>query len=136
MQENSISLHDAEIIWYSFDMEKQILNLEAKIMFPENRWQRVKIHFDGLIGFDLQDLNHQNVIYDITKESAEAYFQTNKKSFEEKHNNFSLFTNIHSMNFDEIMNYLRENNIFAYSLSSSVGLNWVILAKNMEVFHM
>lgn len=133
MKQEYISLHDTEIIGYSFDIEKQIFDFRAKIVFPKNRWEIVKIHIDGMVGFDFQDLNSQNVICDINKKSAAVYFRNNKANLQKKYN-YSLCVNLHPYDFDEIVNYLEQNNIFIFYINSSNGLNGVVFAKDMKVF--
>lgn len=134
MTREDVCLHDAEIIGYSLDIEKQIFDFQVRIVFPETNGKIAKIHFDEMIGFLLEDLNHQNVILDIEKGDIVEYFQENKEMLENTFN-YSLCINLYSYTFDEILQYLQKNNFFVYYVNSSNGLSGVVFAKNIQVFY-
>lgn len=122
-----LSIHDAEIIWYNFNLEKQILDFVVNIVFPENEGKKAKISFSGVIFHKLKNISYQNVIFDIDKTDASKYFKENKNE------NFYFSVNFYNFTDFQIEEYLKENKIFVYTINSSVWLDWLVFAKNMEI---
>lgn len=122
-----LCIHDSEIIWYSFDLEKQILDFVVNIVFPENEGKKAKISFSGVIFHEIKNVFYQNIIFDIEKTEASKYFKENKNE------NFGFSVNFYNFTDFQIEEYLKENKIFVYTINSSVWLDWLVFAKNMEI---
>lgn len=127
-----LCIHDSEIISYSFDLEKQILDFVVNIVFPEDKGQKAKISFSGVIFHEIKNISYQNVIFDIDKTEASEYFKENKNELK-KNENFVFSEKFYNFTDLQIEKYLKENEIFVYTINSSVWLDWLVFAKNMEI---
>lgn len=132
MTNHEICVHDADILWYKLDILQKSLEMEVETAsLPCNchHWL-AKIIFSWVFSYNFEDVNYQNVIFDIDKEKSSDYFEKNKKDLE-KIWEYNLFT--HCSNLDEVKKYLDENDFFVYHINSSFWLIWFVIAKNMEI---
>lgn len=133
----SFSLHDAEIIAYSVDLETKEIRLKVDYLEREkvgDEW-RVKcemqgeVIFSGVIAHELRDCFAQNVIFEIGNYSwDEAIVQYKDETLEI----LEIFFYNAEKNFEKIDEMARKNNISGFHLDSSVGLRGIIFAEKME----
>lgn len=141
MTEKHICVHDWTIKNYKVDFEKNTIEIIAETVdLPCNshNWD-AKIIFSGVISHIFENINdYQNMIYDIDKYDSSDFFnnESDKKYFLNKlyYDGFNLEYNLSDEEkIEKIKKYLEKNKIFIFSLNSSNWMNWIILAKNMEI---
>lgn len=133
----SFSLHDAEIVAYSVDLENKEIRLKVDYLERENvnnEWKikcemQGEVIFHNVMAHEFRDCRAQNVIFDIEEcpfdKAIENYYEESYRVLE------SFWFDIKD-NPLKVQKYAQENNIHAFFIDSSIGLLGIIFAEKME----
>ncbi|MDR0298968.1 MAG: hypothetical protein LBI13_02645 [Streptococcaceae bacterium] len=122
------SFHDYEIKNYKVEINGENSYIEFIVSSDSMTKQ---IIFDKMLAFKIEDVNNfQNVILDILELNVDSLVQVNSLFFEKKRD---YMWPIDFDTIQDLKDYLVQNSFKAFIISSSLGLNGWIIAKEMKV---
>lgn len=119
-------LHDNIIIRYSVDFDRQSLHLETK----NEAGKQISVNFSGVLAHNFEHVSQDNIIFGIDEITINSFFELYQDLLI-KAINYGFPTYYSSL--EQLRDYLKQENIRAFVIDSSLGLCGFVLAKNIEL---
>lgn len=119
-------LHDSVILNYTVDFKEKTLTINTE----DDNFKINEVIFRNYLAHSFNNVVIDNIIFDIEEVSIENFIESNKKFLEDniKYGFPSLHTNEGMIG---LKNALKDNEYKVFEISSSLGLNGFIIAKEV-----
>jgi hypothetical protein len=128
----TISIHDNLLVSYKVQCEKQTITLHTEYRVENKQTEFTNVVFEGVQAYHFENDAFGNIIFDVSNVPLEKFLTEYGSEVSELHRmNGSLNWAADMVSAPE---YLREQGINGFILSSSLGLSGWVLAKEISIF--
>lgn len=134
------SVHDNFLLSYQVDAENKTICLRTKYLDGEReertreertREELTDVVFSGVAAYHFEADNLMTILFDVEESTLEATYRKHRSLFERLKN--YGWPNTECANAEQLLETMRESGVRAYEISSSLGLEGFVWAREMEI---
>jgi hypothetical protein len=127
----ALSIHDNQLVSYEVQCEKRTITLRTEYHVKSKPTEFTNVIFEGVQGYHFENDAFGNIIFDVSTVPVEQFLKDYGAEMSELNRMIGSLT--WAADIDSAPDYLREQGIKAYILSSSLGLSGWVLAKEISI---
>ena len=128
----TLSIHDNLLVSYEVQCEQRTITLRTEYRVESKPTEFTNVFFEGVQGYHFENDAFGNIIFDVENVPVEEFLKKYGAEISELRRMNGRPT--WAADLDSAPEYLREQGIKPYILSSSLGLYGWVVAKEMAIF--
>jgi hypothetical protein len=125
-----ISIHDNRLLSYTVDGEKRSIVLHT-VYADRKPHEYTDVVFSGVVAYHFEGDNFETILFDITEQPLSKVYEDDEGLFLRRKNYCWPVVDYNTA--DELLQKLGDQNIRAFVLTSSYGMDGFVLAQEMHV---
>ena len=127
---NEISVHDNFVLSYTVKCQERQITFHT-VYIDREPYEHTNIVFTGVLASHFEHDNFKTILFDVEEETLEQVYTAYREVFE--HNKRYGWPNIDYNTEAELIATLKAQNIKGFLISSSSGMDGLVLAQEMQI---